>query len=59
MSVSPPSTARRSLSLFLLPACASALALLILGGTVIYFIISHVLNAFRLSELKSAVKRGG
>ena len=36
-----------------------ALALLILGGTVIYFIISHVLNAFRLSELKSAVKRGG
>ncbi|MGN6291061.1 MAG: M16 family metallopeptidase [Sphingopyxis terrae] len=29
MSVSPPSTARRSLSLFLLPACASALALLI------------------------------
>jgi putative peptidoglycan lipid II flippase len=36
-----------------------ALALLILGGTVIYFIISHVLNAFRLSELKSAVKRSG
>ncbi|WP_407495194.1 murein biosynthesis integral membrane protein MurJ [Pseudooceanicola sp. MF1-13] len=37
---------------------AGALALLIIGGSVIYFIISHVINAFRFSELRSAVKRG-
>ena len=37
---------------------AGALALLVIGGSVIYFILSHILGAFRLSELRAAMKRG-
>jgi len=37
---------------------AGALALLILGGTLAYFIISHVIDAFRIGELRAAMKRG-
>lgn len=36
---------------------AGALALLILGGSLIYFIISHIINAFRLSEMRGAMRR--
>jgi putative peptidoglycan lipid II flippase len=36
-----------------------ALTLLILGGTVAYFILCHLLNAFRITELRAAMRRGG
>jgi len=36
----------------------AALALLILSATLVYFILSHVMNAFRLSELRRAAGRG-
>lgn len=36
----------------------TALALLILSATLVYFILSHVMNAFRLSELRRAAGRG-
>ncbi|WP_375174863.1 murein biosynthesis integral membrane protein MurJ [Pseudooceanicola sp.] len=36
-----------------------ALTLLILGGTIGYFILCSILDAFRLSELRKAMKRGG
>ncbi|MGI3168813.1 murein biosynthesis integral membrane protein MurJ [Pseudooceanicola sp. C21-150M6] len=35
-----------------------SLALLILWGTGVYFVISHLLGAFRLSDLRSATNRG-
>lgn len=36
---------------------AGALTLLILGGSVAYFILCHLLDAFRMSELRAAMKR--
>jgi putative peptidoglycan lipid II flippase len=35
-----------------------ALALLVIGGSALYFVFSHLLDAFRFSELRSAMRRG-
>ncbi|EAQ05090.1 putative virulence factor, MviN [Pseudooceanicola batsensis HTCC2597] len=35
-----------------------ALAILVLGGSAVYFIISHLLDAFRFSDLRGAMRRG-
>ena len=35
-----------------------ALTLLIVGGSAAYFVFSHVLDAFRMSELRAAMRRG-
>ncbi len=37
---------------------AGALALLILGGTIAYFILCQLIDAFRISELRAAMRRG-